>query len=106
MTDDGNKYWAFLSFSRQDKREQRPEAQDASSLCWGDWLHDALTGFSVPADFVGQINSRAEIIPAQIHPIFRDEQELPEDASLSAEIRKALEQSICLIVVCSPRAAK
>ena len=106
MTDNDYKYLAFLSYSHQDNREKRPETQDVGSRCWGNWLHDALQAFSIPAEFVGQVNGRGEIIPERIDPIFRDEQELPDNASLSAEIRKALEQSTCLIVVCSPRSAK
>jgi uncharacterized coiled-coil DUF342 family protein len=106
MTDNEHKYWAFLSYSRQDNRGQRPDAPEAGSRCWGDWLHDALKTFPIPAEFAGQINGRGEIIPERIDPIFRDESELPGDASLGADIRKALEQSICLIVVCSPRSAK
>src|SRR5664280_2294199 len=106
MTDNETKYWAFLSYSHQDNREQRADTQAGSRRCWGDWLHDALKTFSIPAEFAGQINGRGEIIPERIDPIFRDEQELPEDAPLSAETRKALEQSICLLVICSPRSAQ
>lgn len=106
MTDNELKYWAFLSCSQQDNCEERPDTQDVSSLCWGNWLHDALKTFSIPAEFVGQINSRGEIIPERIDPIFQDDQETPGDASLGADVCKALEQSICLIVICSPRSAK
>ena len=106
MTDNEFKYWTFLSYSHQDNREQRPDAPDMSHRCWGNWLHDALKAFSVPPEFIGQTNSRGEIIPERIHPIFQDEHEPPEDASLSAEMRQALEQSNCLIVVCSPRSAQ
>jgi len=105
MTDNENKYWAFLSHSHEDNREQRPGAPEVSNLCWGDWLHDALKTFSIPAEFAGQINARGEIIPERIDPIFREEQKLPEEADLGADIRKALEQSTCLIVICSPRSA-
>lgn len=105
MTDDVFKYWAFLSYSQQDNAAQRPDDQGASHLCWGDWLHDALKTFAVPAEFVGQINGRGEITPDRIHPIFQDTQEQPGDANLSAETRQALEQSRCLVVICSPRSA-
>ena len=105
MTDDELKYWAFLSYSRQDNQEKRPDAHDVNHLCWGDWLHNALNTFSVPAEFVGQINGRGEMTPERIHPIFQDDREQPGDASLSAEVRAALEQSKCLVVVCSPRSA-
>ena len=104
MTDNENKFWAFLSYSQLDNRAQHADTQAVSHLCWGDWLHDALKTFSIPAEFIGQINGRGEIIPERIHPVFQDEQEA--DDSLSAETRKALEQSICLIVICSPRSAK
>jgi len=106
MTENEDKYWAFLSYSPQDNCEKRPDTQDVSRLCWGDWLHDALQTFSIPAEFIGQINGRGEIIPERIHPIFRDEQELPGDAGLSADVREALEQSRCLVVICSPRSAQ
>ena len=106
MTENEFKYWACLSYSQQDNRERRPDTQEVSSLCWGDWVHAALKAFSIPAEFVGQINGRGEIIPERIHPILQDEEELPEGTNLSAEIRAALEQSRCLIVICSPRSAK
>lgn len=106
MTDNEFKYWAFLSYSQQDNRQQRTEAQAANNLCWGDWLHDALKIFSIPAEFIGQINGRGEIIPDRIGPIFQDESEQPENANLSADIRQALEQSRCLIVICSPHSAQ
>ena len=106
MTETENKNWAFLCFSQEDNRAHRSEAPAADNLCWGDWLHAALKAFSVPAEFIGQINGRGEIIPKRIEAIFRDETELPESATLSAETRTALEQSICLIAVCSPRSAK
>jgi hypothetical protein len=38
-------------------------------------------------------------------PLFRDRDELPGAAELGAQIRRALEQSLYLIVICSPRAA-
>lgn len=107
MTDNKFKYWVFLSYSPQDNLEKRPGSQDLTSLCWGDWLNEALKTFSVPAEFAGQINGRGEIIPDAINSIYRDEQELANDAvTLSADTRRALEQSRCLVVICSPRSAK
>src|SRR5580658_8614383 len=100
MTDHELKYWAFLSFSQQDNREKRAEAPDVSHLCWGNLLHEALKSFSIPSEFAGLTNARGEIIPERIHPIFQDEQEMSGDARLSPEIRKALEQSKCLIAIC------
>lgn len=105
MTDNELKNWAFLSYSQQDNGGQRPETPGASHRCWGDWLQDALKTFSVPTEFVGQLNGRGEIIPERIAPVFRDAPAPAESATLSAETRRALEQSICLIVICSPRSA-
>ena len=105
MTDNEFKYWAFLACSQPDNREQRPDTQALCHLRWGHWWHAALKSFSIPAEFVGQINGRGEIIPGRIDPIFQDEPELTESASLSAYTRQALEQSRCLIVICSPRSA-
>ncbi len=106
MTDNEYKYLAFLNYSHQDNLEKRPETQAVGGRCWGDWLLEAMQTFTIPAEFVGQINGRGEIIPERIDRIFRDVQEQPEAVTLNAESRKALEQSICLIVICSPRSAE
>lgn len=106
MTDNEFKYCAFLSYGQMDNRAQRADAGEANHVCWGNWLHEALKSFSIPAEFIGQINGRGEIIPERIHPVFQDESEQPEDANLSAEVRQALEQSRCLVVICSPRSAQ
>jgi len=106
MTDNGFKYWVFLSCSREDNCERRADSPEVGHRCWGNCLQDALTSFSIPAEFVGQINGRGEIIPERIAPFFQDEPELLEAATLSADVRKALEQSVCLVVVCSPRSAQ
>ena len=106
MANNEYKYCAFLSYSPQDNCEQPADSPAAGSRCWGNWLDDALKAFSIPPEFVGQVNGRGEIIPEQIAPVFRDESELPEDTGLSAEIRQALEQSLCLVVICSPRSAQ
>lgn len=106
MTESEFKYWAFLSYSPQDNCEQRPNTPDERSLCWGNWLHEILDDFSVPADLTGHLNARGEIVPEHIGPIFRSDQELPADGDLGATLRDALDQSRCLIVICSPRSAK
>ena len=106
MANNENKYYAFLSYSPQDNREHHADSPPADRRRWGNWLDDALKAFTIPPEFVGQINGRGEIIPERIAPVFRDESELPEDSSLSAETRQALDQSICLIVICSPHSAQ
>jgi hypothetical protein len=52
---------------------------------------------------VGKPNHRGEPVPPSLFPVFRDEEELPADADLSASIRRALENSSLLVVLCSPR---
>jgi uncharacterized coiled-coil DUF342 family protein len=106
MADKEYKYYAFLSYSPQDNGAPPADSSAAGRRCWGNWLDDALKTFFIPPEFVGQINGRGEIIPERIAPVFQDESELPEDASLSAAICHALEQSLCLIVICSPRSAQ
>jgi uncharacterized coiled-coil DUF342 family protein len=106
MTDNEYKHWAFLSCSPSDNCEQRLDAPGASGRCWGSWLQDALKTFSIPAEFTGQVNGRGEIIPERIDPFFREGAELSAESVLSADIRQALEQSRCLIVICSPRSAQ
>ena len=86
------KYWAFLSYSHTDKK-------------WGDWLHRALETYRVPRRLVGK-ESRDGKVPQRIFPIFRDREELPVSADLSANINEALRESRYLIVICSPRSAQ
>ena len=45
-------------------------------------------------------------IPPRLAPVFRDRDELPTASDLGAVIEDALRQSWCLIVICSPDAAK
>jgi hypothetical protein len=106
MADNIFKHWASLYYSPKDNCEQRRDTSEAGRRCWGNWLYEALKTFSIPPEFVGQINGRGETIPERIEPVFRDESELPENTSLSAEMREVLEQSRCLVVICSPRSAQ
>jgi chromosome segregation ATPase len=106
MADREYKYYAFLSLSAQDNGETPADSSVAVRRRWGNWLDDALKTFSIPPEFVGQINGRGEIIPERIAPVFVDQSELPGDSPLSPEIRQALEESLCLIVVCSPHSAQ
>ena len=88
---DEYKYWAFVSYSHQDKR-------------WGDWLHRALETYRVPRRLVGR-ESRDGAVTRRLYPIFRDNEELPTSADLGGNINEALRQSRYLIVICSPRSA-
>ncbi len=86
------KYWAFISYSHQDKK-------------WGDWLHKTLETYRVPRRLVGK-ESRDGAVPKRAYPIFRDREELPGSSDLGNNINEALENSRYLIVICSPRSAK
>ena len=80
------KYWAFISYSHQDR-------------AWGDWLHKSLEQYRVPSRLIGRA-SRDEKIPARLFPIFRDRDELPSSADLGGVINEALAASRYQIVIC------
>jgi tetratricopeptide (TPR) repeat protein len=85
-------YFAFLSYSHVDSAD-------------ADWLHRELERFRVPKSLAGRLTSNG-VIPDRLTPIFRDRQELAAAHDLSAEINQALLGSRCLIVLCSPAAAR
>lgn len=87
-------YWCFISYRHADNREAGRE--------WASWLHHELETFQVPSDLVGKTNERGEILPAQIFPVFRDEEELA-GGHLKQGIREALQSAKSLVVLCSPR---
>ena len=91
-------YWCFISYRHADNKE--PGRQ------WATWLHQAIETYEVPKDLVGTVNERGDTIPAQIFPVFRDEEELPVDAELVSPIYRALDASKFLVVICSPRAVE
>ena len=90
-THPATQYFAFLSYSHQDKAD-------------ADWLHSQLERFQVPSTLAGKLTSNG-VIPSRLTPIFRDRHELAASHDLGSEIREALEGSHCLIVLCSPAAA-
>ena len=90
---DEKKYWAFISYSHQDRE-------------WGDWIHRGLETFKVPKSIAGTPSRRGGEIPARLFPIFRDREELPTSTDLGTQINTALENSRYLVVICSPRSAK
>ena len=91
-------YAVFLSYRHADNKE--PGRQ------WATWLHHLLEGYEIPEDLVGTKNSKGDLIPESLYPVFRDEEELPADADLTKNIRLALENSDLLVVLCSPRAVE
>lgn len=85
-------YFAFLSYAHSDSAE-------------ADWLHNELERFRVPSSLVGRLTANG-VVPRRLTPIFRDRHELAAADDLNEEIREALAASRCLIVLCSPAAAK
>jgi hypothetical protein len=83
------RYDAFISY-----RHAEPDRG------WAKWLHGALETYRVPRELV------AKGVPARLTRVFRDEEELPADADLNTQIKRALLESRFLIVVCSPRAVE
>ncbi|QND24511.1 toll/interleukin-1 receptor domain-containing protein (plasmid) [Rhizobium leguminosarum bv. viciae] len=87
-------YWCFISYRHLDDKEEGRQ--------WATWLHQALENYEVPEDLVGTQNERGEIIPQQLFPVFRDEEELAT-GDLTQRIYQALDSARTLVVICSPR---
>ncbi|MGH6873203.1 MAG: toll/interleukin-1 receptor domain-containing protein [Rhizomicrobium sp.] len=89
---DGDRYWAFISYSHRD-------------AAFGRRLHRRLENYAIPRRLVGRPTARG-IVPARLSPIFRDREEFPAAGDLSLEVRAALRASRSLIVVCSRSAVE
>ena len=85
------RYRAFLSYSHRDRR-------------FAEWLHRELETYRVPKRMVGA-PTKLGLVPARLHPIFKDREELSASGSLGEAITAALSHASALIVVCSPAAA-
>jgi hypothetical protein len=79
-----NTYDIFISYRHTEK-----------DRAWAKWLLEALETYRVPKG----LQQRG--FPARIGKAFRDEDELPTSADLSANIQQALEGSKFLVVICS-----
>ena len=79
-------YYAFISYKSEDGE-------------WAIWLQHELEHYHLPASFNGRTDVRQEL-----RPVFRDIDELSA-GNLPEQIKRALENSQNLIVVCSPQAA-
>ena len=86
------RFKAFVSYSHQDGR-------------WAAWVQRALESYRVPGRLVGTAGAFGPV-SARIAPVFRDREDLSSAADLSATIKRALEESESLVVVCSPAAAR
>jgi len=85
------RYKAFLSYSHKDQKAAMR-------------FHRALENYRLPKHFAGN-NPSADAHNDRLGRIFRDRDELPAAEDLTAEVKKALESSEFMIVLCSPRAA-
>ena len=86
------KYRAFISYSHADEK-------------WAAWLHRALETYKLPKHIVGKATDYGPV-PERIAPVFRDRDELATSTELGGVLTEALEQSACLVVICSPNAAQ
>lgn len=82
-----NKYFAFISYKREDEE-------------WAIWFHHELENYHLPIS----LNGRPDL-PTEFRPIFRDIDEL-KAGNLPEQIYNALASSSYLIVICSPNSAK
>ena len=80
-------YRAFISYSHSDEQ-------------WARWLQRALEKYKLPKTF----RLSHPDLPERLYPIFRDRDELASAHDLSESIRKAMDDSDALIVICSPAA--
>ena len=86
------RYAAFISYSHRDAAVARR-------------IHRWLERYQVPRRLVGG-EGRHGPVSARVAPVFRDREDLPAGCDLSATVRRALEGSASLIVICSPAAAQ
>lgn len=87
MIDGQYRYYAFISYKREDEE-------------WAKWLQHKLEHYKLPSN----LNGRTDL-PKEIRPVFKDTSELTP-GNLPEQISQALEQSKFLIVICSPRSAQ
>src|SRR5688572_16327269 len=78
-SDDGQTYWAFISYSHRDER-------------WAKWLQRKLEGYRVPSRLVGR-ETRAGTTPRRFGRVFRDRDELASSSDLASDIADALRRS-------------
>jgi eukaryotic-like serine/threonine-protein kinase len=92
VKDTGRRYRALISYSHSDER-------------FAAKLHRALERWSTPRRLVGR-ETPMGAVPARLGQVFRDREDLSSASDLSARVTDALQRSDCLVVVCSPAAAR
>lgn len=85
-------YRAFFSYARADDK-------------LANWLHRQLDGYRTPKALIGQDGAMGPV-PAKLHPIFRDRTDLDARGHIDQRLQEALEDSECLVVLCTPTSAK
>ena len=81
------KYLAFISYKREDEK-------------WAGWLQDVIERYRLPVS----LKRKRPELPAHCRPLFRDSTDLCGGV-LADVIKRGLDNSKYLIVICSPRAA-
>lgn len=79
--------YAFISYSHHDMKAAK-------------WLHKKLESYRLPAEIHNEFEDSRFL-----RPVFRDQEDLNAGV-LGQELRKHLESSKFLVVICSPRSAK
>lgn len=82
------KRYAFISYSHKDAKEAK-------------WLHKRLEYYKLPSDIYNEYDEKNRYL----RPIFRDNEDIGTGI-LKSELRKELEVSEYLIVICSPNSAQ
>ena len=86
------KYSVFISYNHRDRK-------------FAAWLHRSLETYSIPRQLWGR-ESVIGTIGRRLPPVFQDREELAASSNLGASVLAALEQSACLIAICSPNGAR
>ena len=96
-TQEKYEYLAFISYNRKDKKIAGK-------------IQDRIEYYKLPTAARLEINDRLKSefneLPARMPRLFRDETELEPGQELSEAIKKALDESKFLIVICSPNSAQ
>lgn len=87
LKEPGFSYFAFISYTEQDEK-------------WAEWLQWNLEHYKIPT----KVRNEYRELPARIRPVFWYKNDLA-GAHLSGAIKRELEQSKYMIVVCSPASA-
>jgi tetratricopeptide repeat protein len=88
MSDYNYKSFAFISYSHRDMKVAK-------------WLQRWLEGFKLPTEIYNEIDAKSRYL----RPVFRDESDL-DTGILGDELRKHLEESKYLILICSKNSAE